>query len=86
MSQAALSADDKKLCLLAALLLPLRQCAIPGAKPKDSTSLPSYIVRESLKWKGKDAELVGTFHAQAPALLAVCKRLTTGDISTAGEV
>jgi len=70
----SLEADARRQILLAALLLPLRAAEVVSAKGKTQT-MSSHIVRDSLKWKAKDAEIVDVLHAVAPRLLTVHRDL-----------
>lgn len=63
-------AEEKRLTLLAALLLPLSACTVKTAKGKDAP-LTAHIILESIKWKRRDAEDVAALHAAAPGLLQV---------------
>jgi hypothetical protein len=63
-----------RLCLLAALLLPLAGCSCQGGKKKQAAA-SAHIVLESIKWKRKDAEAVAALHAAAPGLLRVHRAL-----------
>ena len=73
-AQEALSPEEARLCLLAALLLPLAGCSCPGAK-KRQVALTGHVVLESIKWRRKDAEAVASLHAAAPGLLRVHRGL-----------
>lgn len=68
-----MSSDERKLCLLASLLLPLRLAKVHDPKEKP---LAQQIVREGLKWKAKDGEVVAALHADAPRLLSVHRALS----------
>ncbi len=72
--QEPMAVDERRLALLAAMLLPLRACEITrdGSKP---TMLTHHIVLESIKWKRKDAEAVSALHAAAAELLHVSQLL-----------
>lgn len=69
-----MAADERRLALLAALLLPLRACEIvrDGKKP---TALTDHIILESIKWKRKHAEAIVALHAAAPELLRITQSL-----------
>ena len=65
-----MTAEARRLTLLAALTLPLRACrddTSPSAKQR--LSAPAHIVLNALKWKRKDAECVAVLHDTAPKLL-----------------
>jgi tRNA nucleotidyltransferase/poly(A) polymerase len=79
--EAEVSLEDRRLLLLAALLLPLRRCTVLGAKGK-TQSMAAHVIRDSLKWKAKDVELVETMHGVAPRLLDVHRQL--GSSSSGG--
>lgn len=70
--------EPKRQMMVAALLLPLRSTRIKSAKGKP-LSMSSHIIRDSLKWKAKDAEAVDALHAVAPRLAQVYHRLSSGD-------
>ena len=69
-----ISMEGRRILLLAALLLPLRRCTVEGPKRKPQT-MAAHVIRDSLKWKSKDVELVDTLHSVAPQLLEVHRRL-----------
>ncbi|EIE21369.1 hypothetical protein COCSUDRAFT_56588 [Coccomyxa subellipsoidea C-169] len=75
-----MAVDERRLALLAAMLLPLRACETTrdGSKP---TMLTHHIVLESIKWKRKDAEAVSALHAAAAELL----HDLSGGLTGAGE-
>ena len=58
----------RRQALLAALLLPLRACWVTGVKGRPQT-MSAHVVKDSLKWRNKDAEAVDTLHRVAPRLL-----------------
>lgn len=57
--------------------------ALPPALP---CSAAFHAVRESLKWKAKDAEAVDALHATAPELVAVYRQLCGQPDSVPGGV
>eukprot|EP00775_Hariotina_reticulata_P002881 gene2881-3172_t len=67
-----LSQEDRRLVLLAALLLPLRDLtySVKGNKLQPATS---YIIRESLKWRVKEVDGVVALHSHATQLVAVLR-------------
>lgn len=69
-----LSPEDKRLLLLAALLLPLRSLnySVKANKQQPATS---YIIRESLKWRTKEVDSVALLHAQVANLAEVDKAM-----------
>ena len=67
------SAAERRLGLLAALLLPFRAATI--AEKKASRPVTSHLVRDSIKWPGKDAEGVVALHREAPTLLQAHREL-----------
>ena len=69
-----LSVEDRRLVLLASLLLPLRRCSVAGAKGRPQ-SMAAHVIRDSLKWRTKDVEVVETMHRVAPRLLDVHRQL-----------
>lgn len=81
-----ISLEERRLLLLAALLLPLRRCSVEGPKRKPQT-MAAHVIRDSLKWKSKDVEWVDTMHNVAPQLLEVHRRLASlgGDPEMAPE-
>lgn len=72
-----LALEDRRLALLSALLLPLRETKFTNAKGK-SQSMSYHIVRDSLKWRAKDSEIVDSLHSVAPRLLEVYAQLQNG--------
>jgi hypothetical protein len=69
-----LSTEDRKMLYLAALLLPLKD--LPGAPVKGKhVALTASIIRDSLKWRVKDVEVVAVLHADAQQLLEVSRKL-----------
>lgn len=62
------SADVRRQTILAALLLPLRYTRVPLNGNK-TQSMSAHIVRDSLKWKSKDADMVELLHTVAPDLV-----------------
>jgi len=69
---ARLEAEARRLCLLAGLLLPLREidvAAAGGKAAKQARTMGAYIVRESLKRRTKDGDAVAALHKDAPTLL-----------------
>ena len=75
-AQEPFSPEERRLALLAALLLPLRAAHAPPARKK-GPALPasSHIVREALKWRTRDAEAVIDVHGAALELLRLHTRL-----------
>jgi tRNA nucleotidyltransferase/poly(A) polymerase len=79
------SLEDRRLLLLSALLLPLRRCTVLGTKGRPQ-SMAAHVIRDSLKWKTKDVELVDTMHSVAPRLLEVHRQLgSSGGCSNGGS-
>ena len=71
-----MTAEARRLTLLAALTLPLRACrddTLPTAKQR--LSAPAHIILNALKWKRRDAECVAVLHEAAPKLLQCCQQL-----------
>lgn len=64
-----LSEEDRRLFLLAALLLPLRRLSYSLKNRQQAAS--SHIIRESLKWRVKEVEGVAALHAHAVDLTQV---------------
>lgn len=62
-----LTPEDKRLLLLAALLLPLRVLSYP-VKANKQQPASAHIIRESLKWRTKEVEGVALLHAQVTNL------------------
>jgi tRNA nucleotidyltransferase/poly(A) polymerase len=81
---AQVSLEDRRLLLLAALLLPLRRCTVVGAKGK-TQSMAAHVIRDSLKWKAKDVELIDTMHAVAPRLVDVHRQLGSSSGGGGGD-
>jgi hypothetical protein len=73
-----LSPPETRLCLLAALLLPLREVTVPAKKKR--VGLASHIVREELKLRTKDAELTAALHVASQQLLTVAAALGLGGL------
>ncbi len=71
------SLDARRQTILGALLLPLRQARVPLGKSK-TQSMASHIVRDSLKWKSKDAETIDLMHVVAPELVEAYVALRQG--------
>jgi hypothetical protein len=70
------SADARRQTILGALLLPLRHARVPFNKNK-TQSMSAHIVRDSLKWKSKDAETIDLMHDVAPELVSIYAALCT---------
>jgi hypothetical protein len=64
-----LSEEDRRLFLLAALLLPLRQLSYRFKNKQQPAS--SHIIREALKWRVKEVEGVAALHVHALDLAQV---------------
>jgi hypothetical protein len=73
------SPEAKRLTLLAALLLPLRKAMVNSGSKGKSQSMATHIIKDSLKWRGKDSENIDTLHAVAPRLLALLGSLIKED-------
>ena len=75
-AQEPFSREERRLALLAALLLPLRGTHAPPTRKKGA-ALPasSHIVREAIKWRTRDAEAVVEVHGAALELLRLHARL-----------
>jgi hypothetical protein len=71
------SPDAKRQTILGALLLPLRHARVPYNKNK-TQSMSAHVVRDSLKWKGKDADTIDLLHEVAPELVAAYAALAEG--------
>jgi len=61
--------SERRQCLLAALLLPIRGIQISNAKGKPQP-LYNHIIKDSLKWRSKDADAVDVLLSNVPSLLA----------------
>eukprot|EP00882_Tetradesmus_deserticola_P033468 GHRQ01038238.1.p1 GENE.GHRQ01038238.1~~GHRQ01038238.1.p1 ORF type:complete len:194 (+),score=99.91 GHRQ01038238.1:180-761(+) len=70
--------EERRLFLLAALLLPLRRLSYTLKNKQQPAS--SYIIRESLKWRVKEVEGVTALHAHVVGLAQVLH-----DVRGAGE-
>lgn len=70
--------------LLAALLLPVRDRAVPGPKGQ-TVGLGPQAARSALKWPSKSADAVAGLHAAAPLLLRVLGELRAGVGSDGAE-
>ena len=71
------SVDAKRQTILGALLLPLRHARVPFNKNK-TQSMSAHIIRDSLKWKSKDAETIDLMHDVAPELVTAYGALREG--------
>ena len=79
--QVHLGPEERRLCLLAALLVPLREVQVKpgkGKAAKQPGSLPAYLVREALKRRTKDGDAMVALHSEAAELLSIWKRLGGG--------
>jgi hypothetical protein len=68
-----LSVEERRLLLLAALLLPLRKLTYKVKNKQAAAS--SYIIRESIKWRTKDVDSTALLHVQVEELAAVLREL-----------
>jgi len=77
------SADVRRQTILAALLLPLRHTRVPLNTSK-TQSMSAHIIRDSLKWKSKDADMIDLLHSVAPDLVDAytCLLKTDSDSSS----
>ncbi|KAG1674687.1 hypothetical protein FOA52_007211 [Chlamydomonas sp. UWO 241] len=73
----SLDKEDNRALLLAALLLPLRQMTVAGPKNKPMAAT-TFVVRESIKWRIKDAESTLALHEAAGEMARVAAMLTDG--------
>ena len=69
-----LSTEERRLALMAALLLPLRAAIVP-LKAKKTQPLPSHILLKSIKWKTSDADGVEVLHREAAVLLHALRQM-----------
>lgn len=69
-----LSEEERRLFLLAALLLPLRLLAY-NVKANKQQPASAHIIRESLKWRVKEVEGVAALHTQAVDMARVYDRV-----------
>ena len=76
--------DTKRQTIMGAMLLPLRCAMVPYSKTK-MQSMSSHIVRDSLKWKSKDAETIDLLHNQAPEVLGIYQALSSANGATIGS-
>jgi hypothetical protein len=74
-AQEPFAGEERRLALLAALLLPLRAAEAPGKKKGARAPATAHVVREALKWRARDADAVAEAHAAAPELLRLHARL-----------
>lgn len=81
-----LSVEARRLLLISALLLPLRQLAVHAGKAHKPLPAASHIVRESIKWRVKEAEGVEILGAAAPQLLQVAEQLRASPSGEESEV
>lgn len=70
-----LSVESKRLFFIATLLLPLRSLQYPAGKGSKQAAASSYIIKDSIKWRVKEAEGVELLHAAAAELLHVHQQL-----------
>ncbi|CAK0784472.1 hypothetical protein CVIRNUC_007676 [Coccomyxa viridis] len=71
-----MTAEARRLTLLAALTLPLRACRDDAPlSAKQRLSAPAHIILNALKWKRRDAECVAVLHEAVPKLLQCCQQL-----------
>ncbi|KAF5829609.1 hypothetical protein DUNSADRAFT_15848 [Dunaliella salina] len=77
-----LDKEESRFLLLAALLLPLRNCVVPGPKNKP-TPASAAIVRESIKWRTKDADMSVLLHETAQQFLDIHQQVAAMDGSDA---
>lgn len=75
--------DVRRQTILGALLLPLRYARVPTTKNK-MQSMSSHIIRDSLKWKSKDAEVIDLLHTVAPKLVSSYKCLLSMGVEDQG--
>ncbi|KAF6258483.1 hypothetical protein COO60DRAFT_1460658 [Scenedesmus sp. NREL 46B-D3] len=75
-----LSEEERRLFLLAALLLPLRRLSCTLKNKQQPAS--SHIIRESLKWRVKEVEGVAALHAQVVDLAQVLHDVRGADTCT----
>ncbi|KAK4371144.1 hypothetical protein RND71_010619 [Anisodus tanguticus] len=68
--------DQKRLCLFAALFLPLNDTIYSGNKRK-KIPLVDYIIRDSLKLKASDAETVISLHTAAKKFVTLIPSLVS---------
>lgn len=57
-----LDQEERRFLLLSALLLPLAQCTAPTGPKGKQLPVVQYIVRESIKWRAKDADTAVMLH------------------------
>jgi hypothetical protein len=57
-----LDQEERRFLLLSALLLPLAQCTSPTGPKGKQLPVVQYIVRESIKWRAKDADTSVLLH------------------------
>ena len=69
-----LSVEERRLLLLAALLLPLRKLTYT-VKGNKQAPASAFIIREAVKWRGKDVDGVALLHTQVVELAAVHREL-----------
>ncbi|KAK9834830.1 hypothetical protein WJX81_002031 [Elliptochloris bilobata] len=83
--QEPISTEERRLALLAALLLPLRAAQAPAKKKKGSAMpVSAHIVREAIKWRTRDADAVAEVHGAALELLRLHARLRGPETGGAG--
>ncbi|BAU01140.1 hypothetical protein VIGAN_11030600, partial [Vigna angularis var. angularis] len=77
LGESTFTAEQKRLALYAALFLPLRNTTYREKKAK-TVPVVNHIIRESLKRKAKDAEVVLNLHQASHKFLSLFPCLTSG--------
>eukprot|EP00798_Chlamydomonas_sp_ICE-L_P031440 gene31440-6618_t len=57
---------------------------VPAAKGKQQAA-SAYIIRESVKWRNKDIDMVAQLHEAAPELLAIHEKMVSSPSGEAGD-
>ena len=78
-------AEEKRLLLLSSLLLPLRSRMVTGLKGKPSPAA-FHAIRESIKWKAKDADNTVMLHEAAESLLSIYPLISSSGPSSGSGV
>ena len=79
--QGGFSKEERRLALMAALLLPLRAATAPlkGAKTQPLTS---HLLLHGIKWRTSDADCIDVVHREAGVLLEAFHQLQVGSLGS----
>lgn len=85
LGESTFTAEQRRLALYAALFLPLRNTTYSEEKAK-KIPVVSHIIRESLKRKAKDAEMVLDLHRWSYKFLPLIPYLASGEVIQASDL